>query len=125
MAGSVGKKLASREEVETARSNANAAQAQVEAARAALKLLEAGPRKEDIAAAEAELKAAEAALQLARQNLAHTELHAPADGIIRTAFSNPAIWPAHSNQHSLWLSPTPCGCAPTCRKHGWAKSSRA
>lgn len=85
----IGKKLASREEVETARSNANAAQAQVEAARAALKLLEAGPRKEDIAAAEAELKAAEAALQLARQNLAHTELHAPADGIIRTRILEP------------------------------------
>jgi HlyD family secretion protein len=85
----ISKKLASREEVETARSNANAAQAQVEAARAALKLLQAGPRKEDIATAIAELKAAEAALQLAQQNLAHTELHAPADGIIRTRILEP------------------------------------
>ena len=85
----VSRKLASREEVETARSNANAAQAQVEAARAALKLLEAGPRKEDIAAARAELKAAEASLALARQNLAETELHAPADGVIRTRILEP------------------------------------
>lgn len=85
----ISKKLASREEVETARSNANAAQAQVEAARAALKLLQVGPRKEDIATAIAELKAAEAALQLAQQNLAHAELHAPADGIIRTRILEP------------------------------------
>ncbi len=85
----ISKKLASREEVETARSNANAAQAQVEAARAALKLLQAGSRTEDIATATAELKAAEAALQLAQQNLAHTELHAPADGIIRTRILEP------------------------------------
>ena len=85
----VQKKLASREEVETAASNANAAQAQLEAAQAALRLMEAGPRKEDIAAAQADLKAAEAALALARQNLANTELHAPADGVIRTRILEP------------------------------------
>jgi HlyD family secretion protein len=85
----VAKKLASREEVETASSNASAAQAQVEAAQAALKLLEAGPRKEDIAAAEADLRAAEANLALAQQNLANTELRAPADGIIRTRILEP------------------------------------
>ncbi len=85
----VKKKLASREEVETAASNANAAQAQLEAAQAALRLMEAGPRKEDIAAAKADLKAAEASLALARQNLANTELHAPADGIIRTRILEP------------------------------------
>ncbi len=85
----VAKKLASREEVETAKSNAHAAQAQVEAARAALRLLQAGPRKEDIAAAKAELKAAEAALQVTQQNLANTELLAPADGIIRTRILEP------------------------------------
>ncbi|WP_082030833.1 efflux RND transporter periplasmic adaptor subunit [Thiolapillus brandeum] len=85
----VAKKLASREEVETANSNANAAQAQVEAAQAALQLLQAGPRREDIAAAEADLRAAEANLDLARQNLDNTELHAPADGIIRTRILEP------------------------------------
>ncbi len=85
----VNRKLASREEVETAKSNANAAQAQVEAARAALRLLVAGPRKEDIAAARADLKAAEAALTSARQNLAETELRSPANGIIRTRILEP------------------------------------
>ena len=85
----VKKKMASREEEETAASNADAAQAQVKAARAALRLLEAGPRREDIAAAEADLKAAEANLALARQNLANTELRAPADGIIRTRILEP------------------------------------
>ncbi len=85
----VAKKLASREEVETAKSSAHVAQAQVEAARAALRLLQAGSRKEDIAAARAELKAAEAALQVAQQNLANTELRAPADGIIRTRILEP------------------------------------
>ncbi|WP_456448952.1 efflux RND transporter periplasmic adaptor subunit [Thiolapillus sp.] len=85
----VARKLASQEEVETANSNANAAQAQVEAAQAALKLLLAGPRKEDIAAAEADLKAAEANLALARQNLDNTELRAPADGIVRTRILEP------------------------------------
>ena len=85
----VERKLASQEEVETAKSNANAAQAQVEAAQAALKLLLAGPRKEDIAAAEADLKAAEANLALARQNLDNTELRAPADGIVRTRILEP------------------------------------
>jgi HlyD family secretion protein len=85
----VKKKLASREEVETAHSNANAAQAQVKAAEAALKLMQAGARKEDIAAANADLQAAEAALKLAQQNLAHTQLKAPADGIIRTRILEP------------------------------------
>ncbi len=85
----VKKKLASREEVETSHSNANAAQAQVKAAEAALKLMQAGARKEDIAAATADVHAAEAALKLAQQNLAHTQLKAPADGIIRTRILEP------------------------------------
>ncbi|WP_456380262.1 efflux RND transporter periplasmic adaptor subunit [Thiolapillus sp.] len=83
------KKLASREEVELARSNAHASQAQVAAARAALRLLQAGPRKEDIATAKADLKAAEAALRVAHKNLANTELRAPANGIIRTRILEP------------------------------------
>ena len=85
----VARKLASQEEAETAKSAANAARAQVEAAKAALRLLQAGPRKEDIAAARAELEAAKAALVSARQTLADTELHAPADGIIRTRILEP------------------------------------
>ncbi len=106
----VRRKLASPEEVETAHSNADAAQAQVGAAEATLKLLRAGPRKEEIAAARAELEAARAALELARQNLAETELHAPADGIVRTRIlepgdmvtpSKPALTLAFSNP--VWV----------------------
>ncbi len=85
----VEKKLASKEEADTAHSSANAAQAQVAAAQAGLNLLLAGARKEDIAAARAELKAAQASLRLAQQNLAHTRLLAPADGVIRTRILEP------------------------------------
>ncbi len=85
----VDKRLASPEEVENARAKADSAQAQVEAARAALRLLLAGPRKEDIAAARAELAARKAALALARQHLADAELHAPAEGIIRDRILEP------------------------------------
>ncbi len=85
----VKKKLASREEEENARSAALAAEAQEKAAQAALRLVLAGPRKEDIAAAQAELEARKAALDLAHQRLADTLLHAPADGIIRNRILEP------------------------------------
>ncbi len=83
------KKLASQEEVENARGAAQAAEAQAQAAEAALRLLLAGTRKEDIAAARAELAAREAALRLAESRLAETELHAPAEGVIRDRILEP------------------------------------
>ncbi len=83
------KKLASPQDEEQARSLADAAAARVKALEAALALLEAGPREEDIAAARAQLKAREAALDLARQRLADAELHAPADGVIRNRIREP------------------------------------
>ena len=82
-------KLASPEDAENARSLADAAAAQAKAARAALGLLVAGPRREDIAAARAELKAREAALTLAREQLADAFLKAPADGVIRNRILEP------------------------------------
>ena len=85
----VEKKLASPDEVETAHSVADAAQAEVKAAQATLRLLLIGPRQEDIAAAHAELAAREAALALARQHLADAELHAPAQGTIRDRILEP------------------------------------
>lgn len=85
----VKKKLASTEDVENARANADAAKARVEAAQAALRLLELGPRKEDIAVARAELAARQAAVTLAKQHLADAELHAPADGVIRDRILEP------------------------------------
>lgn len=59
------------------------------AKRQALRLAVIGPRKEDIAAARAALQADKAALALARRNLADTQLHAPADGVIQDRILEP------------------------------------
>ncbi len=83
MARLLEKKLASAEDVENAQSLADTAKAQMEVAKQALALLQAGPRKEDIAEARAQLAAREAGLVLARQRLKNANLYAPADGIIR------------------------------------------
>ncbi|MBL1292569.1 MAG: efflux RND transporter periplasmic adaptor subunit [Thiotrichales bacterium] len=83
------RKLASPEDVENARSLADAAAARMEAAQQALALLQAGPRKEDIAVARAQLAAREAGLVLARQRLEDANLYAPADGIIRNRILEP------------------------------------
>ncbi len=77
------KQLASPEAVEQARSQSDAAAAQVRAVEQTLALLKAGPRREDIAAARAQLAAREAAVARVRRQLENTELRAPADGIIR------------------------------------------
>ena len=52
--------------------------------RKALELSLAGPRKEDIAQAEAQLRGNEAQLAFLRQQLADTQLMAPADAVVRT-----------------------------------------
>ena len=83
------KKLASPEDVENLRSLADAALAQVEAAKQALELLKEGPRKEDIAVAKAQLAAREAGVTLARQQLKNANLYAPADGVIRNRILEP------------------------------------
>ncbi len=68
---------------DNAEAAANVAQSKLEAARQALRLAVAGPRKEDITAAKATLSAYEAQLALARQNLADAVLKAPSSGVIR------------------------------------------
>ncbi len=83
------RQLASPQDEEQARSQADAAAAQVKAVQATLALLKAGARKEDIAAARAQLAAREAALKLARQQLSDASLYAPADGIIRNRILEP------------------------------------
>ncbi len=83
------RKLVSPDDVEAARSRAEAAAHDVEAARQTLALLVAGPRKEDIAAARAELAARAAAVRLAQERLADTRLFAPADGTIRDRILEP------------------------------------
>jgi len=83
------KQLISPEEVENARSLADAAADETEATRQTLNLLKKGSRKEDIAAAEAQLLALQASLKLARQHLKDANLYAPADGIIRNRILQP------------------------------------
>ncbi|WP_206441618.1 efflux RND transporter periplasmic adaptor subunit [Amphritea opalescens] len=85
----VEKKLASDEDVENARSLADVAEAQQEAAKHSLALLQAGPRKEDISVARAELAARQAGLVLAEQQLENANLYAPADGVIRNRILEP------------------------------------
>lgn len=87
--GLVARKLASEEEVDIARGNTDALEAEALAAEITLALLQAGPRKEDIAAARAELEARKAAVTLIREQLADTRLYAPADGYIRDRILEP------------------------------------
>jgi HlyD family secretion protein len=79
----------SREKADNAKAAADQAQAELKAAKETLALAIAGPRKEDIAAARATLRAYVAELSLAREKLSDTELHAPADGIIRERILEP------------------------------------
>ncbi len=82
-------KLASPEEVEEAKAAADSAAAQVKAMKAALDLVLAGPRQEDIAQARARLQAQKAVLALTRAQLADAALIAPADGIVRDRILEP------------------------------------
>jgi len=87
--GLLGKKLVSPENVENAKSLADSAKAEMEAARQVLILLKIGPRKEDIAIARAELASRKAALKLAHQKLDDANLYSPAEGIIRKRILEP------------------------------------
>jgi HlyD family secretion protein len=55
----------------------------------ALELAVAGPRREEIAESEAQLRAGQAQLALLKQQLADTELLAPADAVVRTRLLEP------------------------------------
>jgi len=83
------RKLTSPEEVEEAKAAAASAAAQVKAAKAALDLVLAGPRKEEIAQAKAQLQVQKAGLTLARARLNDASLTAPADGIVRDRILEP------------------------------------
>ncbi len=89
MAQLLEKKFVSPDDVENARSAADAAQAQVEAVQQALLLIKVGPREEDIAAARALLAQAQARLTAARQRVEDASLIAPASGVIRNRILEP------------------------------------
>lgn len=85
----VAEKAVTKQQADDARAAADAAQANYQSAQATRKLVELGPRVEDIAAAQATLKASEASLAIARKQLADASLYAPADGIIQDRILEP------------------------------------
>jgi HlyD family secretion protein len=78
-----------RQERDDALARLNRAQAQLEAAGATLRLLQEGPRREDVAGARATLHAYEAELAMAQQHLTDADLTAPDDGIIQNRLLEP------------------------------------
>jgi len=73
----------SRQQLDDARASADAAKAKLHSIQEVLKLVQIGPRKEDIAQAKAMLNANQAALDVARKALADASLYAPDNGIIQ------------------------------------------
>jgi HlyD family secretion protein len=83
------KNLASKEQLDNAKSAAEAARARLQAAQEGLDLAVAGPRKEDVAAARATLRGYQAQLALAQRELADAELRSPAPGVIQDRILEP------------------------------------
>ena len=79
----------SRQALDDAQAQHDAAEARLESAQEALALAQEGPRAEDIAIARAELEAARARVAQAKRQLDDAELNAPADGVILTRVQEP------------------------------------
>ncbi len=80
----VEKEVVSKQAADNARAAADSSRARFQAAKEALDLAVAGPRKEDIAAAESTLNALRAVSAVAEKNLSYAELYAPSDGVIQS-----------------------------------------
>jgi HlyD family secretion protein len=85
----VKKQLATEQQADDAHAAWHSAEAQLNAAKETLALLQEGSRRETIAAARARLEAAQAAQALAAKDLADTRLYAPTAGVIRTRILEP------------------------------------
>jgi membrane fusion protein YbhG len=85
----VAQHFVAQQQADNARAAADAAQARYRGAQETLKLVKAGPRKEDIAAARAALRASQAALGVASRALEDAALHAPDDGVIQERILEP------------------------------------
>jgi len=85
----VAKHFVAQQQADDARAAADAAQARYQSLQETLKLVQMGPRKEDIAAARAMLRANRAALDVARKALADASLYAPENGIIQERILEP------------------------------------
>jgi len=79
----------STQQADDARAKSDAAQARYVSLQETLKLVQQGPRKEDIAAARAMLKADQAALDVASKALADASLYAPDSGIVQERILEP------------------------------------
>ncbi len=79
----------SKQEMDRAKAEADAAEATREQEKAALDLILAGAREEDIAAAEARLRSAEAQLEHLRFQLDQGVLRAPSDSVVRSRLREP------------------------------------
>lgn len=77
------KHFVAQQQADDALAAADATQARYNSVLESLKLVQLGPRKEDIAAARAMLRASRAAVDVARKALADASLYAPDDGIIQ------------------------------------------
>lgn len=78
-----------KQQADDARTAADATQAKYRSIQETLKLVQLGPRKEDIAAAKAILQADHAALEVARKALVDASLYAPDNGIIQERILEP------------------------------------
>lgn len=85
----VSRHFVSRQQADTAGFARDKAQQQLKASEETLRLLELGPRREDIAAAKAELQAFEAAVAVMQRDIGEGELHAPSDGVIENRILEP------------------------------------
>ncbi len=88
-ANSPGGRAVSQQDLDNASAQLKVGQAQLEERQKALRLAQIGPRAEDIAQAEAQLQAARAQLALLEHNLAESELRAPQDALVRSRLLEP------------------------------------
>jgi len=79
----------SRQDMDSAKTTLDAAEARLAANRKVLALELAGPRKEDIAQGEAQLRADQAQLVLVQQQFKDAELLAPLDAVVRSRIVEP------------------------------------
>ncbi len=85
----VAKNFVAQQQADDARAAADGAEAKYHALQATLKLVQLGPRKEDIAAARATLQASQAGLEVARKALADAALYAPDNGVVQERILEP------------------------------------
>jgi HlyD family secretion protein len=79
----------SRQDMDSAKAAADAANAKLAVNQKALALQQLGPRKEDIAQAQAQLRADEAQLALLQQQLKDADLVAPLNAVVRSRIAEP------------------------------------